>query len=412
MNSIAIRTNVDRILVADDEASNRTLLGLMLRGEPCQISYAADGPSTLTLAQAESPDLILLDVMMPGIDGFEVCAQLKANPATCQIPVIFLSALADTSNKVRGLNLGAIDYITKPFDLAEVLARVRVQLKIGGLTRDLTAANQLLMQRGAKIDSDLRAAADIQKALLPDRISKSFPGCEVDWRCLPCDQVGGDLCNYYWLDKDHLAAYVMDVSGHGVPAAMLTVAIARNLVPPQIAPRDNDIREVRAAGYSPGQFLRQLDRDYPMERFGKFFTMVYVVLNRRTGELRYSSGGHPMPIVVRADGRRQALHAGGTVIGCGASLPFEEGTEHLGVGDSIVLYSDGVSECEGSVAGGRFGDHRLDAVLKKKAGHEASDICDGIVDDLVAYHGSERMYDDVTIMAIRYQETPVKSYWN
>jgi len=397
----------DTVLVVDDEPLNRDLLAAVLQDENCDLLFAGDGESAISLATSEQPSLILLDVMMPGKngalakDGYDVCAQLKRDSGTAHIPIIFLSALRERAERIRGLELGASDYIAKPFDRGEVVARVRSQLAVSRLTRELIAANHRLVEKQASLDSDLRAAGDIQRALLPARMVERLPSVQMAYRLHPSDEVGGDVCNYHYINEDHLAAYIVDVSGHGVPAAMLAVAISRSLAPASLHRASDGSSGIDPAMFSPAEVLRRLDREYPIERFDKFFTICYLVLNLRTGEFRYSRAGHPMPVVVRQQGRLEFLAAGGTIIGISTPLPFEEGTGRLEPGDMIVLYTDGVTECQ-KLSGAFFGEDGLYRALLETAGAEPEAACEKVMHDLLEFSAGARMRDDVTLMAVRY----------
>jgi phosphoserine phosphatase RsbU/P len=403
----------DTVLIVDDEPFNRDLLAVVLGGESCDLLFASDGESAISLATTEQPSLILLDVMMPGKngsparDGYDVCAQLKRDPRTAYIPIIFLSALSERAEKIRGLSLGASDYIAKPFDRGEVVARVRSQLAVSRLTRELMVVNSRLVEKQASLDFDLRAAGDIQRALLPAQILEQPPYLRMACRLSPSDEVGGDVCNYHYIDEDHLAAYIVDVSGHGVPAAMLAVAVSRSLAPPSLHRPIDGSAGIDPAMFSPAEVLRRLDREYPIERFDKFFTICYLVLNQRTGEFRYSRAGHPMPVVVRKRGGLELMEAGGTIIGIGAPMPFDEGTGRLEPGDTIVLYTDGVSEGQ-NLSGDFFGEDRLYRALLGTGGAEPEAVCEKVMNDLLEFSGGARLRDDVTLMAVRYEGFAIK----
>jgi sigma-B regulation protein RsbU (phosphoserine phosphatase) len=398
----------DVLLIVDDEAGNRDLLEVILRREDCAVLFAGDGESAIRLATTEQPSLILLDVMMPSKDGsptkdgYDVCAQLKNDPCTAHIPIIFLTALHQSAEMIRGLSLGASDYIVKPFDRGEVVARVRSQLAVSRLTRELRAVNHRLVEKQASLDSDLRAAGYIQRALMPAPNLERVPWVQMASRLKQSDEVGGDVCNYHYIDEEHLAAYIVDVSGHGVPAAMLAVAISQSLAPPSLHRTIDGSPGIDPAMFSPAEVLRRLDREYPLERFDKFFTICYLVLDQRSGEFRYSRAGHPMPVVVRKSGALEMLETGGTIIGIGSPMPFEEGTGRLGPGDLIVMYTDGVTECQ-DMKGALFGDERLFRVLIGTAGAEPEAACETMMKDLLEFSGGRPMRDDVTMMAIRYE---------
>jgi phosphoserine phosphatase RsbU/P len=407
-NHLGSAVSGDTVLIVDDEPRNRELLAVVLHGEHCNFLFAGDGEAAIRIAKAEQPSLILLDVMMPGADGYpakdgyEVCARLKRDTATAHIPIVFLSALNERAERIRGLSLGASDYIAKPFDRGEVVARVHSQLVLSRLTRELIALNGRLVEKQASLDFDLRAAGDIQRALLPARFLEQTPFLQMAYRFSPCDEVGGDVCNYHYIDEQHLAAYMVDVSGHGVPSAMLAVAISRSLAPPLLHRAIDGSSGIDPAIYSPSEVLRRLDREYQIERFDKFFTICYLVLNHRTGEFRYSRAGHPIPVVVRKGGGLELLEAGGTIIGIGTPMPFDEGSGRLEQGDMIVLYTDGVTE--GQNAGGDFfGEDSLYRSLCASAGASPETACRKVMSDLFEFSDGVRPRDDVTVMAIRYE---------
>lgn len=390
---------VETILVVDDSHINRRVLAEILRREGYRLLEAKDGIECVEVSQRERPDLILLDVMMPRQDGYQACAILKQQADTADIPIVFLSALSDSTNKVKGLQLGAVDYIGKPFDQTEVLARVRTHLKVRRLTRELLATNATLMERQAVLDLDLRAAGDIQRSLLPRTLALS-PRVTMASRFHPCERIGGDLFSVHRLDEHHLALYIADVSGHGVPAAMVTVALSQSL-----SAEGGLIRAPGPGGawVSPGEVLIQLDREYPIERFEKFFTISYAVLNTETGLLRYSSAGHPMPIVLRAGGAQAVLSAGGTIIGLGSAVPFDEGEITLAAGDRVFLYTDGIVELENH-AEEQFGEQLLQDEIGRGAGGSLEDACDSIMNALLTFGEGRELQDDVTLLAFEYRE--------
>jgi CheY-like chemotaxis protein len=205
------------ILAIDDSAEVLLSIGATL--EPYyDVRAATSGKEGIALAVDLHPALILLDVMMPDIDGYQTCARIKGNPATNDIPIIFLTTRQDSADKIKGLELGGRDYITKPFNGGELLARIRTQLEISSLTEQLTKANEDLRRKQALLEKDLKAAAEIQKSFLPVELPEN-KAIEVAWQFQPCDAVGGDILNIFRLDEDYYGFYVLDVSGHGVPAA-------------------------------------------------------------------------------------------------------------------------------------------------------------------------------------------------
>lgn len=388
------------VLIVDDNPVNRQLLTAILRREAVDLRAAVDGRDALEQAQAQPPDLVLLDIMMPNLDGYEVCAALKRDPRTAHVPVIFLSALAEAANKIRGLELGAVDYITKPFDRGEVVARVRTQLNLQRLAESLREAHIDLQAKQARIEHDLRAASVIQRSLLPAAAPLAIPGVELAWRLVPSASIGGDMLGCQPLGDDHLALFVFDVSGHGVPAAMVTVSVSQFLAPQcgRLMIRACQ----RPVPTPPAAVLALLEREYPFGRFERFLTMAYVVVELRTGRLRYAVAGHPPPIILRRDGALERLEVGGPLIGLGDELPFEEGEAQLGAGDRLLLYTDGLADA--AVAGGAPDEGALERDIIAGRALSLEQACDALLAGRLAVDrpapGIER--DDMTLLALEY----------
>lgn len=388
------------VLVVDDTPVNQKLLATILKREGLDVVVAGDGFEALEAVGRGHPDLVLLDVMMPRKDGFAVCAELKADPATAEIPVIFLSAMGEVADKVKGLELGAADYITKPFDRAEVLARVNTQLRLRRLTLSLVRANRDLSEKRQALEEDLRAAADVQRALIPHASSPRVPGLEVAWLFEPCTSIGGDIFNVVSLDERHAGFYMLDVSGHGVPPAMVAVLASQSLTPHAgivVRPAEGTAAPVVS---TPVEVLRQLDREYPMARFDRYFTMTYLVLDLCSGALSYSSAGHPPPALLTAEGELRLLEEGGSIIGLG-DPDFDQGEVRMGAGDRLFLYTDGVSEFEGPERA-LFGSERLYDVFRSTRGAALPAACELVREALRDFAQGAPPSDDVSLLAIEY----------
>ena len=219
------------ILVVDDTPANLQVLTGMLKDHRYKVRPVPSGKLALQAAQREPPDLILLDINMPEMNGYEVCERLKADEWLKGIPVIFISALAEPLDKVRAFALGGVDYITKPFQMEELHARVATHLKLRRLQVELEETNGRLERANQRMSQDLQAAARIQKAFLPCA-SPKLPSMELAWLYRPCDELGGDGLNIISLGRGRVGLYVLDVSGHGVTAALLSVTLSRLMSPP------------------------------------------------------------------------------------------------------------------------------------------------------------------------------------
>lgn len=402
LTMIAVSEATDRagaatILVADDNENTREFLCGILEHEGWTPVEAGDGETAIERVRQHQPDLVLLDVRMPGKGGYQVCEDLRQDPVHDDMPIIFLSAQSDSADKIEGLRRGAIDYISKPFDPEEVVARVRNQLAMRESGRRLRTTNSTLRQQQNRIDEDLRAAGSIQQALLPAG-PPAVRGIDVAWRFRPCDQVGGDFFQVEQLDGRHLALYVVDVSGHGIPAAMLTVAVAQTL-----SPDGNVVKEDRGRGpvRSPSQVVRLLNEAYPIERFERCFTIAYLLLDVSTGRLRYSRAGHPMPLHVRADGKTTALAEGGTVIGLGDALPVEEGELQLAPGDRVFVHSDGVVELANG-SGELYGENRLRNTLAMTRRLPLEAACDMVLNSVRCFADGLPFQDDITLVGLQF----------
>jgi len=391
----------EKILIVDDSEDIRVLLKRILAKTGYDVTEATGGEEALFLAEAIRPDLVLLDIVMPGMDGFTVCEELGRKGLLTDVPVIFLSARSDTADKVRGLETGGSDYITKPFEKAEVLARVENQLKIRRLTCELKRSNARLSEKQAVLDEDLRAAAGIQQSLLP-RTVPDIEGLVIAWKFMPSHVIGGDMFNVFRLDEDHVGMYMIDVSGHGVPSALITVSVSQALEPN--SGRITKERTYEAPGYritSPGRVMEALDREYPIERFGKYFTIVYLVINTRTGAVTYSNAAHPSPLIVRGDGSMEPLDKGGTIIGLDGRLPFEEEEKSLRKGDRVVLFTDGVVEYQDS-SGEFFGENRLYSLLSDLRNEGVEALLDTVVSAIQGFGKGAEVQDDITLVALEY----------
>ncbi|OPY03178.1 MAG: Alkaline phosphatase synthesis transcriptional regulatory protein PhoP [Syntrophorhabdus sp. PtaB.Bin047] len=391
----------EKILIVDDSEDIRVLLKRILAKTGYDVTEATGGEEALFLAEAIRPDLVLLDIVMPGMDGFTVCEELGRKGLLTDVPVIFLSARSDTADKVRGLETGGSDYITKPFEKAEVLARVENQLKIRRLTCELKRSNARLSEKQAVLDEDLRAAAGIQQSLLP-RTVPDIESLVIAWKFMPSHVIGGDMFNVFRLDEDHVGMYMIDVSGHGVPSALITVSVSQALEPN--SGRITKERTYEAPGYritSPGRVMEALDREYPIERFGKYFTIVYLVINTRTGAVTYSNAAHPSPLIVRGDGSMEPLDKGGTIIGLDGRLPFEEEEKSLRKGDRVVLFTDGVVEYQDS-SGEFFGENRLYSLLSDLRNEGVEALLDTVVSAIQGFGKGAEVQDDITLVALEY----------
>lgn len=372
-----------RILIVDDVRTNVQLLAGALRGD-YQISFALDGETALRSIATNPPDLVLLDIVMPGLDGWEVLRVLRSDPKTRELPVMFLSALEDPADKARGFELGANDYLTKPFELLEVKARVRSLLRARAFTEAVREA----------LERDLAIARSIQMGILPHDLAKVTRGTDVELaaRLEPAQQVGGDLYLALRTGPDELFVAVGDVSGKGIPASLF-MAVTFTL-----------LRTIARQGLPPHEVLARVNDELVEENAGDLFvTIACARIAVDSGRVEVASAGHPAPLVL-SPGRapRQPFTTSGLVAGFRSGETYESDTGQLEPGETLLLFSDGIPEAW-SASGAVFGPERL-AEAAANAGDGAAAAVEAVLAAVHAHAEGTAPSDDVTIMAVHRQE--------
>lgn len=278
------------------------------------------------------------------------------------------------------------------------------------IVRDISRrkeAEQKLAQKQKRIEEDLTAAAEIQRSLIPNQAPETT-FFNISWKFTPSEHIGGDIFDIILLDDEHYAFYVLDVSGHGIPSALVAVSVSQVLDPKYLMRR----KPPPERGWEilpPTIILDFLDRQFPIKRFNKFFTILYLVLNVRTGAIRYSLAGHPPPILIRANGERTLLDKGGPLIGLGGALPFEEGNDTLAPGDRIVMYTDGITEYHGQ-DNELFGMERFEKELARWKGKHLQDMTDGVFSEVLNFASGAPPKDDVTLLILEYNGASKSSF--
>jgi len=389
------------ILAVDDTPANLQVLSGMLKDRGYKVRPVPGGKLALLAARRDPPDLILLDINMPEMNGYEVCEHLKADDTLKGIPVIFISALTEQLDKVKAFAMGGVDYLTKPFQMEELHARVETHLKLRSLHIELEESNARLAKANGRMSRDLKAAAKIQETFLPREVPR-IPGVDFAWCYRPCDELAGDGLNIIPLGDGKVGLYILDVSGHGVASALLSVTLSRLLSPPS-EPSSILIRDGGVPGKydttPPAEVAARLNRLFPFDPLTEqFATLVYGILNAVTGEFRYVSAGHPGPVHLPSRADPVILESQGFPIGL-AEDSYEERSIRLGEGDRLYLYSDGVPEAM-NPAGEQFGEARLKKAISQARPEPLQEGVATLLEEIVRWHGSERPQDDISIMAV------------
>lgn len=362
------------ILIVDDAPANVTIVEDILGTEGFRTLAAADGHHAYASARAEQPDLILLDVLMPGESGFETCARLKSDPATTDIPIIFLSSLDDVKNRVNGLKIGGVDFISKPVHGEEVLARVRVHLRIRDTNRRLVGENSARLEQ-------LRNA---QQSILvrPEHLPEA--AFSVCYR--PLDGVGGDLYDVLETAPAVFGYFVADISGHGASASFLTAAVKALL------------RQYAGPMYTPEDTMRGIDsvmRQLLAEE--QYLTACYARLNRSTRRLSVVSAGHPPLILAAESGEIHTIAMESEPLGIFSSTVLQRKDLYLAPGERLHLYSDGL--IESATNGNRSEGLKLLSSMCARHRHEPlSSAADRIAGEL--YPQGTPVTDDLLLLVV------------
>ncbi len=337
----APRVNADgtwplKVLLVDDQAIVGATVRQMLAGEPdVEFQHCMDPATALDVASEFKPTVILQDLIMPEIDGLLLVKFFRANPATRDTPLVVLSSKEEPVIKARAFALGANDYMVKLPDRLEVLARIRYHSRgyINLLQRNEAYAKLDESQR--HMAAEIRQAARYVQSLLPPPLT-SGPVL-IDWTFVPSTQLAGDMFGYLWLDAEHLAIYLLDVSGHGVGSSLLAVSAGNLLTAkslPNVDPRD------------PAQVVMRLNDVFQMDRQdGKYFTIWYGVYRPSDRKLAYCNAGHP-PALLWCDAAVSLLDADGPAVGMMPEMPYESRTIDVGANAQLLIYSDGIFEVE------------------------------------------------------------------
>ncbi len=381
---------VAKILVVDDNPDNVELARAVVESAGYAAVTASDGIEALECVKASLPDLILLDVMMPRLDGLGVLQALRNNPATSQIPVIMLTAKAAVAERVAGLQLGADDYVPKPFAADELLARIHTLLKRSEKLRYLNPLMGVLgdwfSERGVeRLSRELEVAREIQMSLLP-KVPPPTHGVEMGAVLYSSEAVSGDFFDFLPMPDGTLGISVGDVSGKGIPAALLMIMV-RTL-----------FRVTASDGEPPGKVLarinRHLCRDIPPSMF---VTMFFCLLGPGR-QLVYGDAGHVKPILLRPGQRPQTLEAEGTPLGALDDAEFGERALQLNEGDLLALFTDGVVESIGP-NGRMLGLEGLNALLEANRDRRPQEMVEAIAGEIKKNPGPLR--DDLTLLVLR-----------
>lgn len=391
-----------KILIAEDERITRRSLQRELERWGHDVAAAEDGAAAWDLFQQQSFDLVVTDWDMPRVDGRELIQRIRAADEAGYAYLIMLTGRSEKADLVSGMEAGADDFLAKPFDRDELRVRLRAGERIIRLERRLAAQNQTLKAANNRMQRDLEAAARVQQELLPHALPQ-LSGVQFAWHYQPCDELAGDLLNIIPIDKSRVAVYIADVSGHGVGASLVSVAVHRSLSLRHdqtsliVTPDDN--RE----GFTvapPAVVANQLNSIYPMEsNGGHFLTLIYGVIDLQSRGLQLCCAGHQGPVLARSGQPARSFDAPSFPIGIAPDPEYADSRLELHGGDRVYFYSDGLIEA-GDRSNELFGRQRLEATIDESRGLPLKESVDAIVNAGAAWQGGVGFKDDISIVAL------------
>jgi sigma-B regulation protein RsbU (phosphoserine phosphatase) len=366
------------ILIVDDNPANVEILQMRLLANDYDIITATDGEMGLALAGEKHPDLILLDIMMPKMDGLEVCRRLKGDPSLPFMPIILVTAKSESKDVVAGLEAGGDEYLTKPVDHAALVARVKSMLRIKLL-------HDTMLEQSSQLKIQLKTATKIQSLFWPE-IPELEAGGHIWAVSVPATYVGGDLYDVIPMPDGSLLAYVADVSDKGVPAALIMAALStkiRSEAQTQVEV-DNLLESINNSLY-----------DLISEE-GFFATIVLVKYWPVSGKMQLALGGHLQPLWIVSDGIGNLPQLNGISLGIMPNVLFEKREIMLSPGESVLLFTDGVIEAENEDKE-LFGNNRLVRYIKDNKGSPRGK---GLLDEIRIWRGNANVNDDLTLLEI------------
>ncbi|MDZ7957851.1 MAG: SpoIIE family protein phosphatase [Aulosira sp. DedQUE10] len=393
-----------KILIIDDDPIVRTALKRTLQNQGYDTTTACDGEEGITLAKSLTPALIICDWMMAKLDGIEVCRRIKADPELATTFFILLTAKGaargEEKDRVQGLDAGADEFVSKPIEMNELKARVRAGLRLHQLNKDLQTQKQALEQLNQNLqtqkqilEAELAEAADYVRSLLPSPLLETVT---TEALFIPSAQLGGDSFDYYWLDDDNLAIYLLDVSGHGVGSALLSVSVL-NLLRSQSLPNTNFSQ--------PSEVLYALNQAFPMSHHNdKYFTIWYGVYHRPQRQLVYASAGHPPAVLLSGidttDIDVRQLSSLNMPIGFVPDVQFEDATVEISANTTLYIFSDGAYEIH-QLNGQLWGINAFIKLLINCSNDNTNQL-QQVLAQILTLNAQENLEDDLSLLKVNF----------
>jgi len=375
-----------QILVIDDDLVMRMVLKNTLQEQGYEAIIAKNGKEGIELAKKHHPALVICDWLMPDVDGLDVCAQIKQEPSLSSTFFILLTSRNAVEDKVKALDSGVDHFLSKPIEKIELIASVRAGLRLYQLNQDLQLQKQLL-------ESELTEASEYVRSLLPVSLEGDV---EIGTEFIPSSQLGGDCYDFYWLDSDHLAIYLIDTSGHGVGSALLSISIL-NLLRSQSFGKDKF--------YDPRAVMTELNHDFQMiHHGGRYFTMWYGVYKKSERKLVYANAGHPKPIITSGKDRNfqiQQLPSLSIPIGFFTETEYTSAELLIEPHSKLYVFSDGIFEVM-QPDGGIWGLSNLIKLLSNELPNNSYISTEWVLQHIRKETPDAEFSDDVSLLQISF----------
>lgn len=376
---------MNRILVVDDEKSMRQLLGLHLGKEGYEIDFAENGKQAVAQTLEKRPNLILMDLRMPIMDGLEATNAIREHYQPNTLPIIIVSADSDRKEHIRALQAGANDFVSKPYNKTELIARIEINLTINKLSNELSEKNSELQKREARSEQEKKLAGEVQYAVLPH--NPKFPGFSIQTLYKPSTHMGGDFFDFFQ-NGDDLFALIGDVSGHGIPAALIMTA-AKSVI--------HSLGEI---SNSPKEIITNANKQLceMLGNHGIFLTLVLAKITPKTDQMEVISAGHN-PVYLLNKQNVIKIDSSGTFLGWDDRATWDSKTFSFQDGDTLFMYTDGLVEVENN-DGEQFGDQKLLEIIEQAPPQKQLELALNASMEFCQEH----ITDDITIFTIQKED--------
>lgn len=344
-----------KILILDIEKNSSQVMKNLLRNYGYEVIERVISNSIIEVIVKEMPHVIFLNCFSKTDKEIEICRILKDDSRTMNIPLIAVLDSYTIGSRDKYISMGVDDYLQYPLHEKDIMLTVKNQAKISSLQNHVKMCQNAVKEsidtvrkQKHELENNLNLAAKIHEALIPQSLG-NIPNCSFSWLFQPSGKVGGDIFDAFMLDEDHLGLYMIDVMGHGVASSMLAVTLSETLIVD--IERDSPLkRKINTPPYyeivSPLDVIHYLNKRFPFMKYQHYFTIFYMVLNIKTGVMKYVKAGHPSPLLVKTTGDIIELDGYGTPVGFELNEEYEEKTAYLDSGDHVVIYTDGLIEVE------------------------------------------------------------------